>query len=240
MFYNFPTAPRLADGSHVLAIDVFNNGCFSAVVRTADNKWHNLCLFDDKGDGGMTFVGLDSADLGSSAILLDDGYVAVIYDHHVSGGKVQIDAVRFDEQHTYTGRADNLKLFANNWYMLNKYGNNLLFNNMHELKQSNFNSAEVFNLGYALQPKKSASAGEWSLFTLKGTFVKSYDNVVDFVGDGNVLLAIGEKEMELRSFTGESLLKKPVACFEKFADGTFVLTTTDGLSRMYRPDGSPL
>jgi hypothetical protein len=64
--------------------------------------------------------------------------------------------------------------------------------------------------------------------------LRKVDNVVAFVGDGNILVRDKrENAMALKTFAGKDMTKKPISCFESLGNGYFVLTFIDGLSKMY-------
>jgi len=90
-----------------------------------------------------------------------------------------------------------------------------------------------FNLGSAVRCEQDT----WQLFSACGCPLRLVSDVVDFVGDGNILVADDDKVMKLVSFDGTVLVDTPITSYEMFPNGRFVLVFIDGNMRMFEPDG---
>ena len=93
-----------------------------------------------------------------------------------------------------------------------------------------------FNLGSAVRQGGTS----WQLYSACGYPLCKVFNVIDFVGDGNILVVGDDEVMRLLSFDAKILVYEAVAGYEKFVNGRFVLTFEDGTKRMYEPDGRTL
>lgn len=230
----------MQEGAQISAIECFADGGFAMTVTTPNGK-HGLWVYDTQGRLGCK-AEIDNPSLANfyrGAYLEGDRCLLLTPNDTVNSEISVVGAMLTAQGLAYKTGIDDFKIFANGWYWLSILGVKKLFNAEHMLVAENFTDACVFNIGYALKDEQIAK-DSWQLFSLTGTLIKTVAHVVDFVGDGNILVADEDSMMRLLSFDGKVLVCKPIACYEKFNNGRFVLNFTDQTMRMMEADGTSL
>lgn len=240
MIMDFKPALVNDKGMEVHAIEGFANGSFA--LKTVANGRTFIKLFDAQGKEVCADI---------TAIIARNRYVefcrgAVLGERTClflqKGDADDYYAAWVEHDKWYESGVNDVYIFANDWFETSAYGIKILHSADGTEMAHDFKQAKVFNLGYALCMTDADVAGnKWELFTLSGKRIRKVSRVAGFVGDGNMLVyGKASNILSLRDFAGKELPTKPIACFENFANGCFVLTFTDGLSRMYLPNGKPL
>ena len=131
-------------------------------------------------------------------------------------------------------------IFPNGWTDVRAAGRNMLLDDDFKPIVANYERVWVFNCGIAIKGVEPKGSKKGMLFLdLKGRSLRVVDNVVNFVGDGCYLAEDGGTDQwSLHDFAGNQLAKKPIIGCEMTTNGSFVLTTVDGLKRLYAPDGT--
>lgn len=223
MFIDLNPELLIANVSEVRAIAGVRNGCFSLDV-VKDNGCENLLMYNKL---GQLVYEIGNNKAYNCGVYLNNGHCLV--------GKVTTD----DENKTHmSGVAylrdvlsfEDAEVFSNDWFALKISGKYQLFNRNFFPVADGFSKALVFKTGYALCFDNESI---WKLFTLDGSFFRTAQNVAGIVGNGNVLVRADDGTFKLENFRGEAIETKPIVEFSNYNDNCFVLTTDDGLSRMY-------
>lgn len=242
MIMDFKSEPLVFEGGLVQKIEGFADGSFTASVLNGEKAF--LVLFDAKGQVVAKADALSveelplhrGATLGKERILLLSPTDRACNLRGTRMLSCMGTVLRSDGIAENTG-FDDFKLFANGWYELCFANSNKLFNEQHQLMAEGFERAYVFDLGYALTDKYDAGL---HLFSVSGVPMTTSLGVEAVLGNGNLLIGDAENHFTLFSFTGKELCQKPIVCFKQRFNGCFELTFSDGLSRMYDPDGNRL
>lgn len=242
MIMDFKSEPLSFKGGSVQKIEGFADGSFTASVFNGEKAF--LVLFDAKGQVVAKAEALSveelslyrGATLGKQRLLLLTPTDRACNLHGKRTPSCVGSVLCADGIAENTG-FDDFKLFANGWYELCFANTNKLFNEHHQLVAEGFEQAYVFDLGYALTDKYDAGL---HLFSVDGVPMTTSFGVEAVLGDGNLLIGDEEHHFTLFSFTGKELCQKPIVCFKQRFNGCFELTFSDGLSRMYDPDGNRL
>lgn len=229
MFIDFN--PRII-GAHATVIEAITgvrNGCFSlAVVK---NNMKSLLMYNRFGQlsyevnrhKGLNYgVSLKDGACLIGQIIKDDNH-----QPHIEGMAYLGKVLPFDDA----------EVFFNDWFVLKHMGTNKLYHANFSVMAQGFSKAKVFKCGYALCFDDATS---WQLFSPDGCFLREIHQVEDFIGNGNVLTKSDKGNLKLENFAGQPFDFKPIIGFKKYNDNCFVLTTADGLSRMYDCDALPI
>lgn len=241
MIMKFDPALVSKQGAKISAIECFADGGFAATVTTAEGK-HDLQVYDAQGRLGCK-AEIDNPSLanfyrgayleGNRCLLLTPNVSKADENVNVVGAMLTAQGL------AYKTGIDDFNIFANGWYWLSILGVKKLFNSEHQQVAQNFSQVQMFNIGYALR-EENDEPDRWQLFSFSGVPLRVEHHVVEFLGDGNILVADEDKLMKLFSFGGKMLGVKPILKFEKMVNGCFVLTYVDGTERMFLPAGCPL
>lgn len=225
MFISFN--PRLPfHSTEIEAITGARNGSFSLQIVKDNIK--SLLMYDRFGHSMYEVHREQSLNYGvffqDGACLLGCASVDSEHKTHVSGKAYLGEVIQFEDA----------EVFPNDWFVLRIHQINTLFDKFLRIKASGFSKAEVFVNGYALCFDDECS---WQLFKPNGKFLREVDRVAGFVGDGLVLVKTDDGSLRLENFEGKTLNEKTIVSFFNYNDDCFVLTTSDGFSRMYASSG---
>ena len=223
MFIDFNPGILVSNAAEVKAIAGVRNGCFSLDI-VKDNGCENLLMYNKL---GQLMYEIRNNKAYNCGIYLNNGHCLV--------GKVTTDDEKKDHMSGVAYLRDVLlfedaEVFSNDWFVLKVNGTNMLFDRSLAKISEGFSKAVMFKTGYALCFEDESI---WKLFTLGGNFFRTAQNVAGIVGNGNVLLRADDGTFKLENFRGDAIETKPIVEFSNYNDNYFVLTTKDGLSRMY-------
>jgi len=172
---------------------------------------------------------------------------SVNYGIDLEKGGLIIGTLETDEQqkthisgvaYTYDGQSiafDDVKIFANEWFVLKIKETNKLFRSEGLVMAEGFDKAMAFESGYAL------SFGDrtiWKTFARDGYYFTEFRQVAGFFGDGCVLVKNDDqKTMTLKNITGQKLTQRKFVAHEYLSPDRFALTTDTGLTFMYDKNG---
>ena len=236
--------------SELETVQCFASGAFNLLMKTSDPKRYIMQMYSTQGGEGMVYYSLSKDEL-NEPYTIDKAFMINPWTH------VCLQKYSEDGKIKYYGRLtsrisgykqvgfSDIELMANGWFVLSFKDGKILCDTIDTVHAKQFKQAQTFlNDMYALsdddpptelQTNKTSS---WKLFDCDDKLLTVYENVLEFVGNGNALVQKG-KDVFLLSPYG--LEQKVSYCqLKKFTNGRFVLIDENGYKMMYSAEGVPM